>query len=64
MQNHAKQTAELIEQYGKAAAVALSGRHISAADARVVLEKEPVLSDQFYESVLEAERKVLSKRFH
>jgi ATP-dependent Lhr-like helicase len=64
MQNHAKQTSELIERYGKAAAVALSGRHISAADARAVLEKEPVLSDQFYESVLEAERKVLGKRFH
>jgi ATP-dependent Lhr-like helicase len=63
MQIHAKQTAELIERYGKAAAVALSARHVSAADARVVLEKEQALSDHFFELVLEAERKVLAKRF-
>jgi ATP-dependent Lhr-like helicase len=63
MKMHAKQTSELIEKYGKAAAVALSARRVSAADMRVVLEKEPKLSDKFYELVLEAERKVLSKRF-
>jgi ATP-dependent Lhr-like helicase len=63
MQVHAKQSAELIEKYGKAAAVALSARRISATDVTVVLEKEPKLSDKFYELVLEAERKVLSKRF-
>jgi ATP-dependent Lhr-like helicase len=63
MQTHAKQTAELIERYGKAAAVALSARHISAADARAVLEKEKSLSDHFFELVLETERKVLAKRF-
>ncbi len=63
MKVHAKQTAELIEKYGKAAAVALSARRVSAADVRMVLEKEPKLSDKFYELVLEAERKVLSKRF-
>jgi ATP-dependent helicase Lhr and Lhr-like helicase len=63
MRLHAKQTAELIEKYGKPAAVALSARRVSAADVRGVLEKEPKFSDQFYELVLEAERKVLSKRF-
>ena len=63
MQVQARQTAELIEKYGKAAAVVLSARRISAADARAVLEKEPKVSDKFYELVLEAERKVLSKRF-
>ncbi len=63
MQVHAKQTAELIEKYGKAAAVALSARRVSAADVKAVLEKEPKLSDKFYELVLEAERKVISKRF-
>ena len=63
MQVHAKQTAELIEKYGKAAAVALSARRVSATDILGVLEKEPKLSDKFYELVLEAERKVLSKRF-
>ncbi|MCW3998611.1 MAG: DEAD/DEAH box helicase [Candidatus Bathyarchaeota archaeon] len=63
MQAHAKQTAELIERYGKAAAVALSGRRISANDAKAVLEKEPRVSDGFFELVLEAERKALSRRF-
>jgi ATP-dependent Lhr-like helicase len=63
MQVHAKQTAKLIEKYGKAAAVALSARRVFASDAANVLEKEPTLSDGFYELVLEAERKALSKRF-
>ena len=63
MQLQAKQTAQLIEKYGKIAAVALSARGMQAADALGVLEKEPQLSDRFYELVLEAERKVLSKRF-
>jgi ATP-dependent Lhr-like helicase len=63
MQLHARQTAELIEKYGKAAAVALSARRVSAADVRAVLEKEPKVSDKFYELILEVERKVLSRRF-
>jgi ATP-dependent Lhr-like helicase len=63
MRNIAKQTAELIERYGKVAAVALSARRVSVADISVVLEKEPKLTDHFYELVLEAERKSLSKRF-
>jgi ATP-dependent Lhr-like helicase len=64
LHSYAKQTAALMEQYGKPAAVALSARRISVADASAVLEKEPKLTDCFYELVLEAERKVLSKRFH
>jgi ATP-dependent Lhr-like helicase len=63
MQAVAKQTADLIEKYGKAAAVALSARRVQPTDVAAVLEKEPKLSDKFYELVLEAERKVLSKRF-
>jgi len=63
MRYHAKQTAELIERYGKPAAVALSARRVSAADISGVLEKEPTLSDMFYELVLDSERKALSKRF-
>ena len=64
MQSNAKKTAELIEKYGKVAAVGLSARHVSVADISEVLEKEPKLSDKFYELVLEAERKVLTRRFH
>ncbi len=63
MQLQAKRTAELIEKYGKAAAVALSARRVLTADIACVLEKAPQLSDRFYELVMEAERKSLSKRF-
>jgi ATP-dependent helicase Lhr and Lhr-like helicase len=63
MQVHAKQTAELISKYGKVAAVGLSARRISATDVAAVLEKEPNLSDRFYELMLEAERKALTKHF-
>ncbi len=63
MQLQAKRTAELIEKYGKAAATALSARRVLTADIAVVLEKEPKPSDRFYELVMEAERKSLSKRF-
>ena len=59
----AKQTAELIAKYGKTAAVVLSARRISIIAALSVLNKEPRPIDKFYELVLEAERKSLSKRF-
>jgi ATP-dependent Lhr-like helicase len=59
----AVETAELIARYGKAAAVALSARKVQPKEIALVLEKEPKLSDRFYELVLEAERKALSKRF-
>ncbi len=63
LQQRAKQTAALIEKYGKVAAVALSARRVLTADVADVLSKEPKLSDRFYELVMEAERKALSKRF-
>ncbi len=60
---NAFETAELIAKYGKPAAVALSARKVSSREVALVLEKEPKLSDGFYELVLEVERKALSKRF-
>ncbi len=63
MRSYAKKTSELIERFGKPAAVALSARRVYVADVAALLEKEPTLSDRFYELVLEAERKALSKRF-
>ncbi len=59
----AVQTAKLVRKYGKAAVVVLSARKVWTTDAEKVLEKEPKLSDKFYELVLEAERKALGKRF-
>ena len=63
LHNQALQTAQLIEKHGKVAAVALCARRIQPSDARMILEKETKLSDKFYELVLEAERKAISKRF-
>jgi ATP-dependent Lhr-like helicase len=63
LQTQALQTAELIAKYGKPAAVALSARRVRPQEIAAVLEKEPKLTDRFYELVLEAERKALSKRF-
>ncbi len=63
MQLRARQTAELIGKYGKVAAVALSARRVQTQDIAGVLEKEPKLSDRFYELVMEAERKALNTRF-
>jgi ATP-dependent Lhr-like helicase len=59
----AVQSSQLIAKYGKAAAVALGARKVQSSDVAVVLEKEPKLTDRFYELVLEAERKALSRRF-
>jgi ATP-dependent Lhr-like helicase len=63
LKHHALQTAQLISQYGKPAAVAFSARRVQPSDARQVLEKERRLTDRFYELILEAERKAISKRF-
>lgn len=63
LQGQAVQTAKLVERYGKAAAIALSARRVQPSDVRELLEKQPKPNDGFYELVLEAERKALSKRF-
>ncbi len=63
MQRRALQTARLITRHGKPAVVALCAKRVKASDVIGVLEKEPNISDRFFELVLEAERKVLSKRF-
>jgi ATP-dependent Lhr-like helicase len=63
LRGFAVETAELIAKYGKPAAVALSARKVNSKDIAGVLQKEPKLTDKFYELVLEVERKALSKRF-
>jgi len=59
----ARETAELINRYGKSAAVALAGRRVRTSDALQVLRKEHVLSDRLFELVIEAERDALKRRF-
>jgi ATP-dependent Lhr-like helicase len=63
LHDQALQTARVMEKYGKTAAVALSARRIPLSDIKEILQKENRLSDRFYELVLEAERKAISKRF-
>jgi ATP-dependent Lhr-like helicase len=63
LRDQANETANLIGNHGKVAAVALSARRVQPSDVARILEKESKLTDKFYELVLEAERKVLSRRF-
>lgn len=63
LHKQALQTAQLIAKYGKVAALALCARKVQPSDVTEVLEKQPRLSDEFYELVLEVERKAMSKRF-
>lgn len=63
LKQRALQTAQLLNKYGKLAAVALSARKVQPADVRGALEKEHQLNDRFYELILDAERKAVKKRF-
>ena len=59
----ALETAELVSNYGKAAAVALAGRRVRTSDALQVLRREHMLSDRLFDLVIEAERDALKRRF-
>ena len=59
----AVRSGKLVSKYGKIAVVAFSARRIKSSDVENILRNEPILGNQFYELVLEAERKALSKRF-
>jgi ATP-dependent Lhr-like helicase len=63
LREQAEETAELIANYGKTAAIALSARKVDTKEVAAVLQKEPKPSDKLYELILEAERKALSRRF-
>jgi len=63
LHKQALQTAQLIAKYGKVAAVALCARRVQPSDIIYILREESKLNDKFYELVLEAERKAISKRF-
>jgi len=59
----AGKTAGLVDRFGLPAVVALCGRRLKTADVEAVLKKEKVLSDKFFELVIEAERNALKRRF-
>ena len=63
LRDRAVKTAELVSKYGKAAAVALSGRRLRLSDIREILARECRLTDRFFELIIEAEREALKRRF-
>jgi ATP-dependent Lhr-like helicase len=63
LRRQALRTARLVKKHGKAAIIALSARRVKPSDIEGILEKEHRLSDNFYQHVLEAERKVMTRRF-
>jgi ATP-dependent Lhr-like helicase len=63
MKEGALRTAKLMSNYGKPAAVALSGRKLRVSDVEQILKEEKELSDRFFELVIEAERNALKRRF-
>ncbi|MGA8855536.1 MAG: hypothetical protein WB643_00055, partial [Candidatus Bathyarchaeia archaeon] len=58
-----KASASLLQKYGKIAAYVLAGRRISPGEAKVVLRRTHRVSDRLFESIMEAERRVLRRRF-
>ena len=61
--DHALKAARLMSEYGKPAAVAFSGRRLKISDVEDILREEKELTDHFFESVIEAERKAMKRRF-
>jgi ATP-dependent Lhr-like helicase len=58
-----QESAKLIGQYGKLAALALVGRGVTPAAAGEILAKEQKLSSKFLELLLRKEREALFRRF-
>ena len=56
-------TASLISKYGFRAAVALMGYGLKLDEVENILVEEKDLNDEFYEKIIEAERKALKRRF-
>ena len=63
MKERALKTARLMSRYGKPAAVGLCGRKLKPSEVEEVLREANELSDRFFESIVEAERKALKRRF-
>jgi ATP-dependent Lhr-like helicase len=58
-----KASTGLLQRYGKAAAYVLAGRRITSAEAKTVLRRTHRVSDRLFEGIMEAERRVLRRRF-
>ena len=58
-----KASSTLLRKYGKPAAYVLAGRRVRPSEARPVLKHTPKVSDRLFEGIMQAERKVLRRRF-
>ena len=58
-----KASSALLRKYGKVAAYVLAGRRVGPGEAKVVLRRKSRVSDSLYEAIMEAERRVLRRRF-
>jgi ATP-dependent Lhr-like helicase len=58
-----KATSKLLQKYGKTAAYVLAGRRIGSGEARVVLRRTNKPSDRLYQGIMDAERRILRRRF-
>lgn len=58
-----KASSSLLQKYGKPAAYVMAGRRIGPGEARVVLRHSHRVSDRLFESIMDAERRVLRRRF-
>jgi ATP-dependent Lhr-like helicase len=56
-------TSNLIANYGKSAVLALTGRRLRVRDAKKILSQERELTNDFYELIIEAEKKALKRQF-
>ena len=63
VQDKALETARLIADYGRVAAVVLVGKRVRPPDAEEVLLEERKLNDHLFELIVEAEKKALRRRF-
>jgi ATP-dependent Lhr-like helicase len=63
MHRKAVKTGQYIAKWGKTAAIALSTRRVKPEKIKVILQKETTPNDNFFEMLIETERKALKKRF-
>jgi ATP-dependent Lhr-like helicase len=56
-------TGVLLKKYGKVAAYVLAGRRVGPGEAKVVLRRSSKVSDRLFEAIMDAEKKVLRRRF-
>jgi len=58
-----RESATLLKKYGTVATYVMAGRRIGPGEAKVVLRRNNKISDRLYQAIMDAERRVLRKRF-